>query len=195
MNRFCRRNAARALVLGSLLVALPSARAEDLVVDTSLGNSPYTIDSQSIAYENELVGLQTTGQISQLGAENRVSTLILGGTDGTFGHYALFGGTLHVSGNIARGGTGNSRLDIAGGTLIVDGRGIVVQSLLIGRNGFEGSYVVPAGQTVAVEECRDLESRGRTGRCHHDHRSRPRPAERQRRDHRRRRAVRRRLHE
>jgi hypothetical protein len=141
-----------------------------LTVDSSLGNSPYTLASGSMAWGCEIVGNTGTGVFNQSGGTNTVSrSLTLGSQAGSFGQYILTGGTLSVGSVVT--GAGQSFLSVSGGVLgytsvavnslwvgsgavgvlnAGTGQSVSVASLVVGNNGGNGSFTINSGANVSA---------------------------------------------
>ncbi len=93
----------------------------------------YTLDVTNLfTASNESIGYQGTGTFNQTAGTNTVTnTLYLGSTTGSSGTYNLTGGTLDVQGYIT-GGAGTNALNIDGGTLTDNWKGISVGNFNVG---------------------------------------------------------------
>jgi uncharacterized protein with beta-barrel porin domain len=141
------------LVLVFMLMLAPElARPDDLTVDVSQGNSPYTVTSD-INYFNEYIGTTAAGGIvNQSGYTNTLtSSLYLGNNTGSSGTYNLSNGSLSV---------GNS--EYIGGFYVSDCSGVFTQSggthtingdLTLGCwINASGSYTLSGGSLSAASE-------------------------------------------
>jgi len=142
----------RGACLLAAVLSWPSipVHAVDLLVDSTLGNSPFNIGSgDSLSFTNEVVGVTTFGQINQSGGTNSLTgDLMMGQSAGSNGYYFLTGGTLNVAGNIV-GGAGTSFFDVSGGT-ITGANAFEVASLFIG-NSSAGSLTRGSGQSITTD--------------------------------------------
>ena len=136
---------AAALVL--MVVLTPGrARAADLNVDTTLGNSPYLIPPNPSSFTNENVGTVAGGTIDQSGATTNTvaNELTLGVPAAVTGTYDLSGGTLSV-------GTGATQGEIIGnsgsGTFTQTAGSNTMSDFLIVGNfpGATGTYALSGG--------------------------------------------------
>ncbi|MGP8050774.1 MAG: autotransporter domain-containing protein [Desulfobaccales bacterium] len=135
-----------ALVL--MVVLSPGrARAVDLNVDTTLGNSPYAIPPNPSSFTNENIGTVAGGEIDQSGVTTNTATgnLTLGVPAAVTGTYNLSGGTLSVTGSETIGNSGTGAFTQTGGT------NTVAQTLTLGdQSGASGSYTLGPGGSLAV---------------------------------------------
>ena len=117
------------------------ARAQTLNVDTTNSNTPYTVTS-NITYDDENVGITTTGTINQTGATaftNTVNTgLALGFNVGASGAYDLSIGNLSGA-TESIGLYGSGAFSQSGGT------NTSVNLYLAGNTGASGSYSLSGG--------------------------------------------------
>jgi len=135
-----------AAVLVLMVVLTPGrARAADLNVDTTLGNSPYLIPPNPSSFTNENVGTVAGGTIDQSGVTNTVANeLTLGVPAGVTGVYNLSGGALSV-------GTGATQGEIIGnsgsGTFTQTAGSNTMSDFLIVGNfpGATGTYALSGG--------------------------------------------------
>ncbi len=134
-----------ALVL--MVVLSPGrARAVDLNVDTTLGNSPYAIPPNPSSFTNENIGTVAGGEIDQSGVTTNTATgnLTLGVPAAVTGTYNLSGGILSVTGSEIIGNSGTGAFIQSGGTN-------TTAALTLGdQSGASGSYTLGPGGSLAV---------------------------------------------
>ena len=153
---------------GGVLNLLTSSAAAGF--DTlRLGNAGSTTGSltvtgsQAFTIADLIVGNEGAGAITQNSGTVTATTLSLASQSGSSGAYTLNGGTLTVTGDITDG-AGASKLTIDGGTLVLGGSAITVDTLWIGDlAGRTGSLSLSGTETVTVTGLEVGERSGSTG--------------------------------
>ncbi len=99
----------------------------------------------------QYIGYSGTGTFIQSGGENVISdNLYLGYISGSSGTYTLSGGSLQVNGDIINN-SGNSTLNMDGGTLILSSTSLDVDFFNIGSSpGSSGGYTLDSGETLSA---------------------------------------------
>jgi len=152
-NKGIRGKGKRRRLLGAVLALMAMLAPDlswsaDLSVDGSLGNSPYTVESD-LSYTNEYIGTTAAGGIlNQSSSTNTLTTnLYLGQNAGSSGTYNLSGGSLSANGACI-GFYGNGDFTQSAGSNTIS------QRLFVGTlSGSSGSYTLSGGSlAVGVYE-------------------------------------------
>ncbi|MHB9074490.1 MAG: autotransporter outer membrane beta-barrel domain-containing protein [Desulfobaccales bacterium] len=122
--------------------------SDDLSVDASLGNSPYTVGSD-LSYANEYIGTTAAGGVfNQNDHTNTVTDrLYLGRNSGNSGSYTLSGGSLSAQTEYI-GSSGSGAFTQSGGTNTISGVDLYLGYL----SGSSGSYTLSGGSLSAARE-------------------------------------------
>ena len=130
-----------AALLALAATPIPHARAQgtNLLVDQTLGNSPYSITT-SASYNSIEVGTQSTGQIDQSNGAVTANYLYVGSGAGSTGTYNLSGGSKLTANTLVVGSAGTGVFNQSSGLL-------VTSSIIFGQssNNSSGTYNLSGG--------------------------------------------------